>query len=442
MKAIKCLFLFFFSIRLITAQTIVIDSTASIYVELDADVCAGEVGNIIGNFFGEGTECGQSLVNTFQLSVNVSNGWNMVSVPGLNSPDQNVNTWWTYRDQGANVFRYLSGYQSVASVTPGIGYWMKHSGARTYNTGDEWPSGGIQIVVHDPISGASGWNLIGGYELSVSSANVTTNPPGLQSGPIYKYSSGYQIATTIDPGYGYWIKLTGAGQIIIPETMTKGTNPVEYFPENWGKIIMTDATGVNYTLYAVKGEVDLSQYELPPAPMEGMYDFRFSSGRIAEEIDKSVQIIEMSGVIYPLIVRVEGMDIRLLDESGKTINANLKSGEEVVISDSRIEKLMVAGESMPSKYSLEQNYPNPFNPSTTIRYSIPNVISSETNQSQLVTLKVFDILGNEVVTLVNEEKPAGTYEVKFNAAELSSGIYFYALLTGSFVETKKMILLK
>ena len=60
------------------------------------------------------------------------------------------------------------------------------------------------------ITGASGWNLIGGYELSVTAANVTTNPPGLQSGPIYKYSGGYQIATTLDPGYGYWMKLTGA----------------------------------------------------------------------------------------------------------------------------------------------------------------------------------------------------------------------------------------
>ena len=69
MKAIKYLLFILFSFRLVTAQTIVIDSTASIYVEQDADVCAGEVGNISGNFFGEGTECGQSLVTTFQLSV-------------------------------------------------------------------------------------------------------------------------------------------------------------------------------------------------------------------------------------------------------------------------------------------------------------------------------------------------------------------------------------
>jgi uncharacterized delta-60 repeat protein len=100
------------------------------------------------------------------------------------------------------------------------------------------------------------------------------------------------------------------------------------------------------------------------------------------------------------------------------------------------------GEGVVNKFSLEQNYPNPFNPTTKIRYSIPNVIASETKQSQLVTLKVYDVLGNEVATLVNEEKPAGTYEVEFTAPELSSGIYFYKLQTGSFVETKKMVLLR
>jgi len=96
----------------------------------------------------------------------------------------------------------------------------------------------------------------------------------------------------------------------------------------------------------------------------------------------------------------------------------------------------------PNSFALEQNYPNPFNPSTTIRYTILSVIASETKQSQLVTLKVYDVIGNEVATLINEEKPAGSYEVKFNATGLSSGIYFYKLSAGSLVATKKMILIK
>ena len=88
----------------------------------------------------------------------------------------------------------------------------------------------------------------------------------------------------------------------------------------------------------------------------------------------------------------------------------------------------------PEDFQLFQNYPNPFNPSTTIRYSV--------SSAQLVTLKIFDVLGREVSTLVNEEKPSGSYEVEFDASKLSSGIYFYQLNAGDFHETKKMILLR
>jgi hypothetical protein len=91
---------------------------------------------------------------------------------------------------------------------------------------------------------------------------------------------------------------------------------------------------------------------------------------------------------------------------------------------------------------LEQNYPNPFNPVTKIRYSIPYVIASETGQSQHVTLKVYDILGNEAAVLVNGEQEAGIYEVMFNAYSISSGTYFYQLRAGEYVQTRKMILLK
>jgi hypothetical protein len=90
-------------------------------------------------------------------------------------------------------------------------------------------------------------------------------------------------------------------------------------------------------------------------------------------------------------------------------------------------------------FSLNQNYPNPFNPSTKIKYTIP---SAGTSFMKLVQLKVYDVLGTEVAVLISEEQPAGNYEVEFDASNLSSGIYFYKLSTGSFVETKKMILLR
>ena len=91
-------------------------------------------------------------------------------------------------------------------------------------------------------------------------------------------------------------------------------------------------------------------------------------------------------------------------------------------------------DNLPRSYSIEQNYPNPFNPATIIRYSIP--------KEGLVTLKVYNAIGKEIVSLVNEVKQAGYYNLKFDASLLPSGVYFYRLQAGVFVETKKMVLIK
>jgi len=111
-------------------------------------------------------------------------------------------------------------------------------------------------------------------------------------------------------------------------------------------------------------------------------------------------------------------------------------GDSTVLSIDRLSEENIRG------FSLYHNFPNPFNPSTMIRYEIPG---QARNDNMLVVLKIYDVLGNEIATLVNEEKPAGVYEVEFTAAQnsiLSSGIYFYQLKTGSFIETKKMLMLK
>jgi hypothetical protein len=88
----------------------------------------------------------------------------------------------------------------------------------------------------------------------------------------------------------------------------------------------------------------------------------------------------------------------------------------------------------PNGYFLKQNFPNPFNPSTKIQYSI--------NIKQFVSLKVYDVLGNEVASLVNEEKAAGAHDIIFNAENLPSGVYFYKIKTENFVEARKMLLIR
>jgi hypothetical protein len=88
----------------------------------------------------------------------------------------------------------------------------------------------------------------------------------------------------------------------------------------------------------------------------------------------------------------------------------------------------------PKTFALLQNYPNPFNPATQITFNIP--------QRSNVILKIYDVLGNEIATLVNEQKEAGTYNVQFDAQKLSSGVYIYTIQAGDFLESRKMILMR
>jgi hypothetical protein len=153
--------------------------------------------------------------------------------------------------------------------------------------------------------------------------------------------------------------------------------------------------------------------------------------RIASFLFQDDLIADKYGVvkIYP-----EGSPPLLL--TGMIING-VEYGNIVEVDESN--------ESILSEYKLENNYPNPFNPTTKIKYTIPFVTLRQAQSDIRVTLKIYDILGREIATLVNEESDTGgarEYEVEFDGTNLPSGVYFYQLKVGSFVETKKMVLLK
>jgi len=167
-------------------------------------------------------------------------------------------------------------------------------------------------------------------------------------------------------------------------------------------------------------------YYLIPPPFPGIELF---------STNDSIWIAPGNWIVQDILA-ANNVDLSLLGIDPFTIpGLETKLTDEIVLS--------VDNEgTIPNAFSLEQNYPNPFNPSTKIRFTIPSVIANAAKQSQFVSLKVFDILGNQVATLVNNEKPAGSYEVIFNAAGLPSGIYFYKLQSGGYIETKKMLLIK
>ena len=138
-----------------------------------------------------------------------------------------------------------------------------------------------------------------------------------------------------------------------------------------------------------------------------------------------------SHVFQPVWASLDTMSFRIL----------IDNGNDEVIDDSIfvVNQATGIGDNQgslisPNSYNLAQNYPNPFNPVTTIKYSIPT--------SEFVTVKVYDVLGNQIETLVDEYKPGGSYEVNFDASNLSSGVYFYKIQAGEYINVKKMILLR
>jgi len=165
-------------------------------------------------------------------------------------------------------------------------------------------------------------------------------------------------------------------------------------------------------------------------------------------IERSVISNEVRNLFWESISFVNGTGTTTETQSYSFVDNNLEVGKyqyrlKQIDFDGTVEYTNTIDVEInaPTIFTLEQNYPNPFNPTTIISYNIPSVISTE-GRNLRVQLKVYDLLGREVATLVNEQKPAGSYNVTFDASTLPSGIYMYKLQAGSFSQSKKMILIK
>jgi hypothetical protein len=238
------------------------------------------------------------------------------------------------------------------------------------------------------------------------------------------------------PAYTTWytIKKISNGQIIKPRTLGHILNhKYPFYDSGW----YMEYAGVIYQrddILLPSGWMDMNR--------NFYHNLTNSNGDSLVELSEKALAFDTDNYEdgdYRIIVEV-------YDEVGNSdidsMDVKFKNGNPVEVEDE---------DSNVYSFNLEQNYPNPFNPSTKIKFTIPAVTLSEVEGSP-VTLKVYDVLGNQIATLVNEELSAGEYEVEFSAKGgsasggdaygLPSGIYFYKLQVGSFVETKKMILIK
>mgnify|MGYP000541327840 CR=1 FL=1 len=279
----------------------------------------------------------------------------------------------------------------------------------------------------------------------LNSTGLTGDPASCQSYPCTKYfdsavevegSDGTQFISQSGDRATY--QLTNSpSSASDPDIFFDGTNYILYISKGQGIIAMkSDTLQGSYTVFPnLPNGVLTNQGGVPSGYFDDInnqywtYVHSNNAGSVvirrAVHSDFNSQLTSFSTVLSGPII---GETFTTTTESpGITLNTFLLTNVELV------------NDNIPVKFSLVQNYPNPFNPSTTIEYSIPTV---ETRHALSVQLKIYDILGREVAVLINEQQQPGYYKVNFDASALSSGMYFYRIIAGKFVQTKKMVLLK
>ncbi|MBI5476172.1 MAG: T9SS type A sorting domain-containing protein [Ignavibacteriales bacterium] len=383
-------------------------------------------------------------VDPTDISVSLNSKWNMISLPVNVCNDTMLAL---FPSAKTNAYRYEGGsYKVSTTLQSGVGYWIKLDNAETFTL-----SGSLIDVNSVPV--VSGWNLIGAISKTISLDSVTPVGTTLSS-MFFAYDQSYTNADSLRPGKAYWIKADQAGRIefIGRGLASKSVSAMETL-KDLNKLFITDSEGKTQTLYFGNSSTSVnnsvSMFEMPPLPPAGSFDVRFASNRFAE-IDGSVLPIQISSAKYPVMISWElksGSKGNILKVDGREISMNSGESFRIENPDSKLAIKLSIGNQIPKEFVLEQNYPNPFNPVTKISFALP--------QASVVTLKVFNLLGQEVASLLDQvSMEAGYRNVEFNSQNLPSGIYIYKInveiatspdnLTNvkSFTGVRKMTLLK
>jgi hypothetical protein len=385
-----------------------------------------------------GTMGTTTLANVTLLNVEAAynNRWNLVSVPSGAAQQLKTDVFPTATSP---AYAFIPPYTAKDTLDVGKGYWVKFGSAQTVAF-----SGTAVISAIVPVK--AGWNLVGSIAVSTLTSSLSTSPTAGQiSSPFYGYNSGYGVVTSLEPGFGYWVKIASDCNLIIDQTAAPSAIGAPRLPiEDASSITITDAEGNSQTLYLdADGSLDLSAAELPPAPPAGIFDARFSTGKMMEMLKNGSARVVVTSAQYPLTVTwnaKSGQGLTLM--TGTKATPMAAAGSVVV---NRPEDAISVSSSgiieVPRNFALDQNYPNPFNPTTSIGFALPT--------DSRVTVKIYNLIGQEVATLFDGVKESGWHNLKWDAASAPSGIYFYRMnavsttdAKASFGETRKMMLMK
>lgn len=257
-----------------------------------------------------------------------------------------------------------------------------------------------------------------GKEIDTANSNIEISKDYFSEGSSsikINYSYTYQTGKT------YWIYLNKPFQIFgIPDKIV-----IDAMSDGWNHKIAFVATDENGEEFAFLTNTYANQTQ------------HFDS--VYALLSNPIKILPSSVFFFPIAIKQIAITLGNDRQNGKTYSGT------IYLDNLRImyPEITSKDESVvfTNTFFLEQNYPNPFNPETTIKFTIPNEFKNFNNTTN-VTLKIFDVLGKEIQILIDEKKTAGTYEVKFNASNFASGVYFYKLTADNFSATKKLIFLK
>jgi photosystem II stability/assembly factor-like uncharacterized protein len=393
-------------------------------------------------------------LNILLNSTAISN-WNMLSVPDVVC-DFTKTSVWSGANSDATYYDVTCGcYQIASTLQNGIGYWVRFP----QQTGVQytgWP------IYNYSMNVLAGWNLIGSISNSVPTSTIIQNPPNNVTGPYFMWtSSGYTPTTVVGPGMGIWIQVNQNGKLFFPSSSPKAVVQDDGL-DNLDKFSVTDALG-NKQVMLVRNGGDFKQimdngndsYELPPDPPDGVFTACFKSGNYVETVRSTKTYtslpIRVKSAVFPITLKwnirpENGISYMVSSFDPSDQNPMILKGKGVLVIDKltgdilELEAKAGVGQAIPRQYSLSQNYPNPFNPTTTIQYQLM--------ESGVVSLTVFNVLGQEVKILVNQAQDAGYKSVTLDGENLSSGVYYARLSVTDgfgkqlFIATEKLLLMK
>lgn len=402
--------------------TIVLSDTGIHYYVCQVHISVGMKGRIVV----------ASPDTSFSVNRTVAAGWNMVSLP-VGAADRQTAV--LFPGASSRAFAYDGVYRPEPTLSTGAGYWLK------FNNGQTVPLTGSPVV-RDTINALKGWNMIGSLAIRRPHTAITSAPSGIVNSPLFGFDGSYFVADTLVPGFGYWVRLSQAGKLMLDTTAGSSfprTLVDEDFLREASRLLIRDGADHEMTLYVLENvdgnAASPSFAESPPIPPPGAFDIRFASGRTVKllgENESGEFPILLSSISYPMTVMWEMQPAKrtiLLGMDGRRIGLTGAGAIRIATPLGSLSLVVLKTGAVPSAYALSEPFPNPFNPVTIIGYSLP--------YESRVIARVYNVLGQPVATLVDAIESAGVKSVAWNAGEKVSGIYFVRLDAAPVVESAR-----